>query len=284
MTLVMTGKEVADKLVKETKMDLSNLSEENIIPHLAIIRAGDDPGSIAYENGLKKRFSEIGLEVDSFVFSEGIEEEEFLKEFDKINTDEEIHAILVLRPLPEHLDTNKVSERINPLKDVDGMSPTNLGKILLNNDDGLISATPAGVMKMLDFYDIKLEGKDVVIIGHSEVVGKPLSILLLNKNATVTVSHIYTKDTEEIAKKADILITATGAAGLVTKDFVKEDAVVIDVGISRIDGEIYGDVKYDEVSEKAGQITPVPGGVGAVTTSMLASNVIKATKLLTSKN
>lgn len=283
MTVVMTGKEVANKLIKEIEKDLADLSRKNISPHLAIIRVGDDPGSIAYENGLKKRFQEIGLKVDSFTYSADIKEEKFLTEFDKINEAEDIHGVLVLRPLPDHLDTSKVSQRINPLKDVDGMSPTNLGKIMVDDEEGLISATPAGVMEMLDFYEIDLEGKDVVIIGHSEVVGKPLDILLLNKNATVTVTHIYSKNTKKMAKQADILITATGSAGLVTEDFVKDGAIVIDVGISRIKGEIYGDVEYDEVAEKAGQITPVPGGVGAVTTSMLAKNVIKATKLLMDK-
>lgn len=283
MTVEMTGKEVANKLIDEMERDLADLSTKNITPHLAIVRAGDDPGSVAYENGLKKRFREIGLKVNSYTYSADIEEAEFLTEFDKINEDDDIHGVLVLRPLPDHLDTNKVSEKINPLKDVDGMSPTNLGKIMLNDEDGLISATPAGVMELLDFYDVELEGQDVVIIGHSEVVGKPLSILLLNKNATVAVTHIYSKHTKEMASQADILITATGAAGLVTADYVKDGAIVIDVGISRIKGKIYGDVEYEEVAEKAGQITPVPGGVGAVTTSMLASNVIKATKLLQEK-
>ncbi len=283
MTVEMTGKEVANKLIDEMERDLADLSTKNITPHLAIVRVGDDPGSVAYENGLKKRFREIGLRVDSYTYATDIEETEFLTEFDKINENDDIHGVLVLRPLADHLDTNKVSERINPLKDVDGMSPTNLGKIMLNDEDGLISATPAGVMKLLDFYDVELEGQDVVIIGHSEVVGKPLSILLLNKNATVAVTHIYSKHTKEMASQADILITATGAAGLVTADYVKEGAIVIDVGISRIKGKIYGDVEYEEVAEKAGQITPVPGGVGAVTTSMLASNVIKATKLLQEK-
>ena len=283
MTVEMTGKEVANKLIDEMERDLADLSTKNITPHLAIVRAGDDPGSVAYENGLKKRFREIGLKVDSYTYAADIEETEFLTEFDKINENDDIHGVLVLRPLPDHLDTNKVSEKINPLKDVDGMSPTNLGKIMLNDEDGLISATPAGVMELLDFYDVELEGQDVVIIGHSEVVGKPLSILLLNKNATVAVTHIYSKHTKEMASQADILITATGTAGLVTADYVKDGAIVIDVGISRIKGKIYGDVEYEEVAEKAGQITPVPGGVGAVTTSMLASNVIKATKLLQEK-
>lgn len=280
MTIEMTGKEVANQLLKKMKKDLADLATKDITPHLAIVRAGDDAGSVTYEKGLKKRFGEIGLQVSSYSYPAEIEEEQFLKEFDKINEDDKIHGILVLRPLPEQLDTKKVAQRINPLKDVDGMSPTNLGKIMVDDDDGLISATPAAVMAILAYYNVELTGQDVVIIGHSEVVGKPLSILLLNKNATVTVTHVYSKHTKEMARQADILITATGVAGLVTKEHVKDGAIVIDVGISRVDGKIKGDVKYEEVVEKAGHITPVPGGVGAVTTSMLANNVIKATKLL----
>lgn len=281
MPIVMSGQKVADQLIQEIDKDMTTLAQKNITPNLAIIRVGDDPGSVAYENGLKKRFKEIGLEIKSFSYESEIEEDEFLKAFDEINENDEIHGILVLRPLPDHLDTNKVSARINPKKDVDGMSPTNLGKIILNDEEGLISATPAAVMKMLEYYEVDVEGQDVVIIGHSEVVGKPLSILLLNQNATVTVTHIYSKDTAAMARHADILITATGAVGLVTADYVKEDAVVIDVGISRVKGKIMGDVEYEPVAEIAGKITPVPGGVGAVTTTMLASNVLKATKLLT---
>ncbi len=283
MTIKMTGKEVANHLIEEMEKDLAELSKRDIQAYLAIVRVGEDPGSVAYENGLKKRFKELGLKVETFSYPEKIEEEEFLAEFDKVNENEDIHGILVLRPLPEHLDTNKVSARINPEKDVDGMSPTNLGKIMLKDEDGLISATPAAVMEILDFYDIDPKGKDVVIIGHSEVVGKPLSILLLNKDATVTVAHIHSKDTAAIAQKADILITATGAVGLVTEEFVKEDAILIDVGITRIKGKIKGDVDFESVADKVSKITPVPGGVGAVTTTMLAANVVKATKLLTTK-
>lgn len=283
MPIVMSGQEVADQLILEIDKDMTTLAKKNIIPSLAIVRVGDDPGSVAYEKGLKNRLKEIGLKIETHSYESDIQEAEFLKAFDQINTNEEIHGILVLRPLPEHLDTNKVSAKINPEKDVDGMSPTNLGKIMLNDEDGLISATPAAVMKMLEYYDVDIKGKDVVIIGHSEVVGKPLSILLLNKNATVTVTHVFSKDTQGMAKEADILITATGVAGLVTEDYVKDGAIVIDVGISRVKGKIMGDVEYDPVAKIASKITPVPGGVGAVTTTMLASNVIKATKLLTNK-
>ncbi len=283
MSVVMSGEKVASQLIKEMDKDMTALSKDDITPSLGIVRAGEDPGSIAYENGLKKRLKELGMKVNTFSYPSDIGQEEFLTEFQKINDSDSIHGILVLRPLPEQLDTGEVSRRINPDKDVDGMSPTSLGKIMVDDQEGLLPGTPAGVMEILAFYDIEVEGKDVVIIGHSEVVGKPLNILLLNKNATVTVCHIYSKHTKEMASKADILISATGQAGMITADYLKEGAVVIDVGISRKDGKIYGDVKYDEASEKASYITPVPGGVGAVTTTMLAKNVIKATKLLSSE-
>ena len=284
MTQKMLGKDIVEKITEEIKRDLVILKKEALTPSLAIVRLGEDSGSIAYEKSLKKQFLRLSLNVKTYSFSKEIDEDEFLEKFEEINQNNDIHGILVLRPLPAHIDTYKVAQKINPYKDVDGMSPTNLGKIMLNDKEGLISATPAAVMRLLEFYDVDLEGKDVVIIGHSEVVGKPLSILLLNKNATVTVTHIHSKNTKEMAKKADILITATGVAGLVTEEYVKTGAVVIDVGISKVNHKIAGDVDYKGIAKKVSKITPVPGGVGAVTTVMLASHLIKATKLLLKKN
>ena len=281
MAVVMSGKKVADKLIEDIEKELTFLSDKHIIPKLAIVRLGEDSGSIAYEKSAKKRLEELGIEVEVFSYASDLTEDEFLAEFKKINQTETIHGILLLRPLPEHIHTRKITEAINPLKDVDGMSSVNLGKIMIGDiKEGLLPGTPAAVMELLDFYEIELEGKDIVIIGHSEVVGKPLDILLLNRNATVTVCHIYSKEVKEKCSQADIVISATGKAGLVTKDFLKEGAIVIDVGISYIDGQIHGDVNYEEALEKTSYITPVPGGVGAVTTTMLAKNVLKATKLL----
>lgn len=281
MTVVMSGKKVANYLSEEIEQEMTVLAKKDITPNLAIIRVGDEAGSVAYEKSLKRKFNEIGMDVTPYNYPSDITQEKFLEEFRAVNDNQTIHGILVLRPLPEHLETKEITRTINPVKDVDGMSPTNLGRIMVDDQDGLISATPAAVMKMFEYYEIDVEGRDVVIIGHSEVVGKPLSILLLNQNATVTVTHIYSKHTKEMARQADILITATGQPGLVTDEYVKYGAIVVDVGISRVDGEILGDVAYDEVEEETSFITPVPGGVGAVTTTMLASNVIKATKLLT---
>lgn len=280
MTIVMHGKEVAEKLLQDMDQELNRLSEKDITPTLAIVRVGEDSGSISYEKSATKKAKEIGIAVESFAYSSEISEEEFLAEFTKVNQNQKIHGILVMRPLPEYIDTRKVGELLNPAKDVDGMSSVNLGKIISDDPTGLLPSTPAAVMEILDFYDIELEGKDVLIIGHSEVVGKPLDLLLLNKNATVTVCHIYSKEIQEKASKADIVISATGKAGLVTADYIKEGAVVIDVGISFKDGKIHGDVLYDEVEEKTSYITPVPGGVGAVTTTMLMSNVFKSIQLL----
>lgn len=283
MAVVMSGKKVAEKLMEDMKKELVLLTDKHIMPTLAIVRVGEDSSSITYESSARKKAEKIGIEVNSFTYPADISEEDFLAEFTKITNDENIHGILVMRPLPKHIDTKKVGEMLNPLKDVDGMSSVNLGKIMINDQTGLLPSTPAAVMEMLSFYEIELEGKDVLIIGHSEVVGKPLDILLLNKNATVTVCHIYSKDIQEKAKKADVVISATGKADLVTADFIKEGAVVIDVGISYKDGELHGDVMYDEVEEKTSYITPVPGGVGAVTTMVLVKNIIKATQLLLSE-
>lgn len=280
MTVVMSGKKVAQKLINDMEKELALLAERNIIPTLAIVRAGEDSSSITYEKSAKRKAEEIGVKVETFTYPADISEEEFLEEFKQVNEDETVHGILVMRPLPEHIDANKVGELLNPFKDVDGMSSVNLGKIMINDETGLLPSTPAAVMEMLDFYDIDVQGKDVLIIGHSDVVGKPLDILLLNRNATVTVSHIYSKEIPEKASKADILISATGKAGLVTANYVKDGAVVIDVGISYKDGKIHGDVMYDEVEGKTSYITPVPGGVGAVTTTMLIKNIFKATQLL----
>lgn len=283
MAVVMKGKPVAKKLINEMEKELAALTDRNITPTLAIVRVGEDSGSVTYEKSARKKAEEIGIEVESFTYPAEITEEDFIEEFAKVNDNENIHGILMMRPLPKHIEAKKVGEMINPLKDIDGMSSVNLGKIMINDQTGLLPSTPAAVMEMLDFNEIEIEGKDVVIIGHSEVVGKPLDILLLNRNATVTVCHIYSKEVQEKASKADILISATGKAGLVTKDFVKEGAVVIDVGISYKDGKIHGDVMYDEVERKTSFITPVPGGVGGVTTTMLIKNIVKATQLLASE-
>lgn len=282
MVVEMNSKQVTNKLIENMQSEVASLSNDQIHPKLAIVRLGEDPGSIAYEKGAKKKLKQIGIEAETFSYSADIAQEKFVSEFQNINDNENIHGILLLRPLPEHIDAKKATDIINPLKDVDGMSPVNLGKLMLNDDEGILPCTPAGVMEMLNFYEIELQGKNVAIVGHSDVVGKPLDILLLNRNATVTVCHVYTDDVKKVCSEADIVISATGQAGMITKDYLKHGAVVIDVGISLDeDGNIHGDVNYDEAIEKASYITPVPGGVGSLTTTVLAQNVIKSTNFLT---
>lgn len=283
MATVMSGKEVANHIREELNNDLLELNKKNIFPRAAIVRVGDDSASIGYENAAIKLFNKLGIESQSFHFPGDISEEEFIEEFQKINNNDDIHGILLLRPLPSQIDEEKISYIINPDKDIDGMSPVNIGKVLSPQKGDFVPITPESVMRTLEYYGVELEGKNVVIIGHSRVVGRPLSMLLADKNATVTICHVYTKNTAEICKQADIVISATGVAGLVTKDYVKEGAVVVDVGISYVDGKLRGDVDYDNVKELASHITPVPGGIGAITTTLLAQRVVTAAKHLTEK-
>lgn len=283
MAVIMCGKEVREHIKNEVNEELLKLNNAGIFPRAGLVRVGDRSDSISYENAAIKLFNQLGVESQSFHFPENITEEEFLKEFDKINNDDNIHGILLLRPLPSHIDEEKISYMINPEKDIDGMSPVNIGKVLSPEKDDFVPITPVSVMRTLEYYGIELEGKNVVVIGHSRVVGRPLSMLLADKNATVTICHVYTKNTPEIAKEADIVISATGVAGLVTTDYIKEGAVVVDVGINYKDGKIVGDVDFENVKEVASYITPVPGGIGAITTTLLAQRIVTAARRLTKK-
>lgn len=277
MTVIMRGKDVADQLKDEIQQRVEELKKNNKTPKAAIVRVGDLPDSIGYERSATRVLSGLGIEVDNIHYPEDITEEDFLKEFDKINHDDDVDGILLLRPVPDHIDPDKISDRILPEKDIDGMSPYNIGKVLSPQEGDFVPCTPVAVMKTLNFYDIDLKGKDVAIVGHSLVVGRPLANLLASQNATVTLCHIDTKNTKEICKQADIVITATGVIGLITKDHVKDGAVVVDVGTSYTsDGKLRGDVAFDEVKDLASHITPVPGGIGAITTSILGERVVIA--------
>ncbi|MGG0511197.1 bifunctional 5,10-methylenetetrahydrofolate dehydrogenase/5,10-methenyltetrahydrofolate cyclohydrolase [Priestia megaterium] len=281
MTIVMNGKVVAHDLIEKMQLELRDLIKKDIRPTLAIVRIGELTDSIAYEQGAKKRLSGIGVKTLTYSYPENISQADFLTRFSSINASEDIHGILLLRPLPPHIDINAVIKLIDPLKDIDGMNPLNLGKIVADDEGCFPPCTPVAVMQILKYYDIDLVGKNVVIVGHSAVVGKPLNILMLNENATVTVCHIHSVDIKQICQKADILVSATGKAGLITKDYVKEGAIVVDVGISLdANGKIHGDVIYEEVAQKADYITPVPGGVGSLTTTILAKHVIEASIIL----
>lgn len=278
MTEVMDGKKVTKDLSDRIKVALERSHGHGIKPKVAFVRIGELSDSMSYEKAAVKRFEKLGIDTEQFHFPNDVSARAFLSKFKEINEDYAINGILLLQPVPEHIDMKRVVEIMNPIKDIDGMTPINLGKILTKEEDRLEPCTPSAVMEMLDYYEIDLKGKNVTIVGASAVVGKPLSLLLMNRDATVTVCNVYTDDVAGKCKEADIVITAAGVIDLIDGTHVKEGAVVIDVGINfNDDGKMVGDVKYDAVKDKTSYITPVPGGIGAITTTMLAYHLMRAT-------
>ena len=268
--MIMNGKEVSIKIKEKLKAEVSCLKEK---PSLVVIQVGNNPASDIYVKSKEKLALEIGYEFEHIRFEENVSEEEIIKKIEEINANSNINGVIVQLPIPKHLNTNKIINTINPIKDIDGLTELNAGK-LLTTETKLISCTPKGIMTLLKEYRVSLEGKHVVIVGRSNLVGKPLISLCLNQNATVTVCHSKTKNLDKYTKKADILIVAVGKAKLIKNNYVKKGAIVIDVGINRENGKIYGDVDYDDVFEKTKLITPVPGGVGPMTTISLMENVL----------
>lgn len=275
---IINGKELAKKIRGELKEEVIKLKEKNINPKLAVIMVGDDKASAVYVRNKSKACEEIGIEFEEFLLDRTISQEELINLIKTLNNREDIHGILLQSPIPDHLDIREAFNTIDYKKDVDGFNPINVGKLSIG-EDCFISCTPYGAIRMLEEYNIQIEGKRAVIIGRSNIVGKPLIQCLLNKNATVTICHSKTKNIEEITREADILIAALGKPKFVKEDMVKKDAVVIDVGINRNEeGKLVGDVDFENVSKKASYITPVPGGVGPMTIAMLMNNVVKAAK------
>lgn len=275
---LINGKELAKKIRGELKIEVDELRKKGIIPKLAVIMVGNDKASEVYVRNKSKACNEIGIEFEEFLLDSNIKQEELINLINELNARKDIHGILLQSPIPEHLNIREAFNTIDYAKDVDGFNPINVGKLSIG-EDCFISCTPHGVVKMLEEYNIPVEGKRAVIIGRSNIVGKPLIQCMLNKNATVTVCHSKTKNIEEITREADILIAALGKPKFVKADMVKENAVVIDVGINRNEeGKLVGDVDFENVSKKASYITPVPGGVGPMTIAMLMSNVVKAAK------
>ena len=275
---ILSGKIVGKKIKEDLKIEVDKLRENGIIPKLAVIMVGENPASKVYVKNKSKDCKTVGVEYEEYLLKEDITQKELFDLIDKLNNDSTVNGILLQSPIPSHLNQNLAFERISPQKDVDGFNAINVGNLSIGNDC-FISCTPFGVMKILEYYEIDVEGKNAVVLGRSNIVGKPMVQCLLNKNATVTVCHSRTKNIKEITKSADILISAIGKPKFVTKDMVKEGAVVIDVGINRLeDSKICGDVDFEEVSQVASRITPVPGGVGPMTISMLMFNLVKATK------
>lgn len=278
MAIIIDGKALAKKIRQELKVECDELKEKGINPKLAVIMVGDNPASKVYVRNKSRACDEIGIGYEEFLLHDNIKQEELIDLIKKLNEDKSINGILLQSPIPEHLNINQAFKTITYRKDVDGFTPSSVGKLCIG-EDTFISCTPYGVIKMFEEYNIDLTGKNVVILGRSNIVGKPLIQCCLAKNATVTVCHSKTKNIEEYTKKADVLIAAIGKAKFVTKDMVKKGVVIIDVGINRNEqGKLVGDVDFENVEPLASYITPVPGGVGPMTIAMLMNNVIKAAR------
>ncbi len=283
MATRIDGKATAQKIRGRIKEETEKLVKETgIRPGLAVILVGDDPASAVYVRNKKKGCEEVGFLSREYRLPAETAEDEVLSLIDTLNADEEIHGILVQLPVPRQIDEKKVIERIDPKKDVDAFSYGNVGRIMTGEFD-FLPCTPAGIMALLEEYEIDPEGKSAVVIGRSNIVGKPMAMLLLHKNATVTVCHSKTKNLAEVCRGADILVAAVGKARFVTSDMVKEGAVVIDVGMNRDENGLCGDVDFDEVEKKASFITPVPGGVGPMTITLLLKNTLTAARLSSDK-
>ena len=264
---------INEKLIEEVK-DL-----KGPLPRLAIIRVGERPDDCSYERGAVKKMEKVGFRCSTFAFPGDIDNDTFQAEFDKINNDDDIDGILLLRPLPKHLDERSVEERIDPRKDLDGISPMNLAKVFAGDETGYGPCTAEAVIEMLDFAGIDPKGRRATVVGRSLVIGKPVAMMLMKRNATVTVCHTKTADMAGTCKNAEILVAAAGCARMINKDFVAQDAVVIDVGINVDEnGNLCGDVDFQDIEGRAAIATPVPGGVGSVTTSVLAKHLLKAAK------
>lgn len=284
MAVIIDGKALAKKIRQELKVECDELKSKGINPKLAVIMVGDNPASKVYVRNKSRACDEIGIEYEEYLLQDDIKQEDLINLIKKLNEDKTVNGILLQSPIPDHLNINQAFKTITYRKDVDGFTPSSVGKLCIG-EDTFISCTPYGVMKMFEEYNIDLTGKNVVILGRSNIVGKPLIQCCLAKNATVTVCHSKTKNIEEYTKRADILISAIGKAKFVTKDMVKKDVVVIDVGINRDeDGKLVGDVDFEAVEPLASYITPVPGGVGPMTIAMLMNNVIKAAKKQNDEN
>ena len=279
MTQIIDGKRISQEIKDELKEKVTVLKEQGTEVALAVIQVGNDAASSVYVRNKKKACEYTGIRSLSYELPEETTEQELLDLIEKLNEDASVNGILVQLPVPEHINPDKIIQAISPKKDVDGFHPQNVGKLVIG-EKGFVSCTPAGVIELLKRSDIAIEGKHCVIVGRSNIVGKPMALLMLRENATVTIAHSKTKDLKEICKSADILIVAVGKPCFITADYVKEGAVVIDVGIHRDENnKLCGDVKYDEVAPKASAITPVPGGVGPMTIAMLMNNCVESLKL-----
>lgn len=279
MAEIISGKIVSEQVKNRVKAEAEKLKEQGVNIGLAVVIVGNDPASRVYVNSKKKACEYVGFTSYEYALDENITQQELLDLVEVLNNDRKVNGILVQLPLPKHIDENAIINAISPEKDVDAFHPFNVGKIMIG-DFAFLPCTPAGVMELIDSTGVEIAGKSCIVIGRSNIVGKPMAMLLLHRSGTVTICHSKTQNLKEICKNADILVASVGKPNFVTADMVKEGAVVIDVGINRLEnGKLCGDVKFDEVSEKAGWITPVPGGVGPMTIAMLMQNTLTAGKL-----
>lgn len=272
---ILDGKKIKSEKIEELKKEINLLKRK---PGIVVIQVGDDPASNVYVKSKEKTALELGCNFEHIKFDENIDEDVILGKIDKLNEDNNVDGIIVQMPLPTKFNTSKIQNRVSFKKDIDGLTDLNAG-LLFHNKECLIPCTPKGIMEMLNYYNIDVKGKHVVIIGRSELVGRPLMSLMLNNNATVSICHSYTSNLKMITKKADILISAVGKKYIVDSSMVKKGAVLIDVGINREDGKLYGDINFDDVKDICSYITPVPGGVGQMTVLSLYQNLLKAYKL-----
>jgi methylenetetrahydrofolate dehydrogenase (NADP+)/methenyltetrahydrofolate cyclohydrolase len=271
---ILSGHEVAEAVYRELRETLASLP---FVPSLRVIRLGEDPASVSYVRLKDRRARELGLRSQVEVYPEDFPEEAFLERIEALNRDEDVDGILVQLPLPRHIRAERILEAISPLKDVDGFHPVNVGR-LWSGGEGLFPCTPLGVVRLLKHYGVGLKGKEVVVLGRSNIVGKPLAALLLREDATPTLAHSKTQDLPEVTRRAEVLVVAVGRPHLVRKGWVRPGAVVVDVGVNRVEGKLLGDV-HPEVAEVASALTPVPGGVGPMTVAMLMANTVKAALL-----
>ena len=279
MARIIDGKALAQKIKENISEEVSEMKNKGIIPGLAVILVGDDPASKVYVNNKKKACAQVGIYSEEYLLPADTDEKTLLDLIAKLNADDRINGVLLQAPIPPHLDYRKISETISPMKDVDAFHPYNVGKIMIGDFD-FVPCTPAGVVELIKSTGTTIEGKNCVVIGRSNIVGKPQAMLLLKENGTVTVCHSKTKDIASVTRNADILVVAVGKAGFVTGDMIKPGAVVIDVGMNRnSEGKLCGDVDFASAESVASWITPVPGGVGPMTVTMLLKNTVKAAKL-----
>lgn len=277
--MLMDGRSIAKEIKQEIKQEIDRIREKyNIYPEVALILIGADPAAEVYINSQIKSCKDLGIEAKAYFFENNITEEFLIELIEKLNNDPKIDGIMLNLPLPKHINATRVLNKIKLIKDVDGFKAENLGLLFQNDENFIAPSTPAGIMEMMARYKIDLKGKDVVVVGRSNIVGKPVAALVLNAHGTVTICNSYTKNLKEKTKSADILISAVGSPHFIKEDMVKEGAVVIDVGINKVNDKIVGDVDFENVKKKASYITPVPGGVGALTVAMLFSNILKSFK------